>query len=194
MSRPRLVFLFSGHMIDRRGRTSPRFPPDKEPAAAAAIEAALDELHAGSSDLGVTEGACGGDILFAEAMLRRGAALNLHLPSVEPKFIEVSVEFAKPASERRDDWRERYVGIARHARTRVRTMPYELGPLPAGADPYERCNLWMLDNALAYGPENVRFVCLWDGEGGDGPGGTGHLRREVRRRGGEERWIDIGTL
>ena len=28
---PRLVFLFTGQMIDKKGRSEPRFPPDKEP-------------------------------------------------------------------------------------------------------------------------------------------------------------------
>ena len=32
---PRQVVLFSGHMIDAPGREKPRFPPDKEPIAAA---------------------------------------------------------------------------------------------------------------------------------------------------------------
>jgi hypothetical protein len=37
ISAPRQVFLFSGHMIDAADRSPARFPPDKEPLAAAAI-------------------------------------------------------------------------------------------------------------------------------------------------------------
>jgi hypothetical protein len=188
------VLLFSGHMIDRSDRPSPRFPPGKEPGAAAAIEAALEDFGAGSDDVGITEGACGGDILFAEAMLRRGAALDLHLPFDEPTFIEKSVAYDKPDSPLPDRWLERYQRMARHAKSRVRVMPDELGPLPADTDPYERCNLWMLEDALAFGGERVRFICLWDGGGGDGPGGTAHMRSEVRRRGGAEEWIDIRAV
>jgi len=47
------VFLFSGHMIDKAGRTPPRFPPDKEPVAAKAISDKLDELEAGPVDLAI---------------------------------------------------------------------------------------------------------------------------------------------
>ena len=66
---PRYVFLFSGHMIDAPGRCRPRFPPDKEKIAAQAIAKKLDELGAGPGDLALCGGACGGDLLFAEACL-----------------------------------------------------------------------------------------------------------------------------
>lgn len=52
---PRQVFLFSGHMVDAADRTSPRFPQDKEPVAAAAIGALLDELDAGSNDRAISK-------------------------------------------------------------------------------------------------------------------------------------------
>lgn len=73
-------------------------------------------------------------------------------------------------------------------------MPEVLGPLPQGADPYERCNLWLLYTALALGIDKVRFICLWNGEGGDGPGGTAHMYREVNDRTGQVTWIDTGKL
>jgi hypothetical protein len=73
-------------------------------------------------------------------------------------------------------------------------MPDELGALPPRADPFERCNLWLLYSALARGLDKLRFICLWDGGGGDGPGGTAHLYREVERRTGHVTWIDTRTL
>ena len=48
--------LFSGHMIDAPGREVPRFPADKELAAAEAISEALDEIGASAGDLCI----CGG--------------------------------------------------------------------------------------------------------------------------------------
>src|SRR5262245_50825766 len=89
------VFLFSGHMIDAKDRSKPRFPPDREPIAASAIAAALDEFGAIAESLGITEGACGGDLLFAEAMLARGARLELRLPFDEVPFLRESVAFEK---------------------------------------------------------------------------------------------------
>ena len=35
----------------------------------------------------------------------------------------------------------------------IRIMPEELGPLPSGVDPFERCNLWLLYTTLAWGLE-----------------------------------------
>jgi hypothetical protein len=73
-------------------------------------------------------------------------------------------------------------------------MPEELGPLPSGVDPFERCNLWLLYSALSCGIDKVRFVSLWNGGGGDGPGGTAHMYNEVKRRTGRVTWLDIRTL
>ena len=54
-------------MIDAPDRSPPRFPPDKEPLAAAAIDKLLDELGAGTTDVAISSGACGGDLLFADS-------------------------------------------------------------------------------------------------------------------------------
>jgi hypothetical protein len=48
----------------------------------------------------------------------------------------------------------------------------------------------MLDLALRLGADNVDFICLWNGEGGDGPGGTRYMMDAVRNRGGRTRWLD----
>lgn len=187
------VFLFSGHMIDAKGRPTPRFPPAKEPIAAAAIAGALDELGAGPDALGITEGACGGDLLFAEAMLARGARLELRLPFDESTFLRESVAFEK-APTAPDRWSERFHAAETHPRTRMIVMPDVLGPTPQGTSPFERCNLWMLEDALAMGADRLCFVCLWDGGGGDGRGGTRHMVEEVRQRGGAVRWLDTRQL
>lgn len=73
---PRHVLLFSGHMIDAPDRLVPRFPANKEPIAASRIAEALDTLGAGDRDLALTQGACGGDLLFTEACLARGVRVR----------------------------------------------------------------------------------------------------------------------
>ena len=83
---PRYVFLFSGHMIDAPDRKSPRFPADKESAAARAIAGKLDELGAGPTDIALCSGACGGDLLFAETCLVRGVHLQIRIPFDEATF------------------------------------------------------------------------------------------------------------
>ena len=183
----RRVVLFSGHMIDAPDRSSPRFPPALEPKVGRALLDVVDRLGAGPSDTGISSGACGGDILFAEAVLARGVPLRLYLPFDEPTFLEKSVRFAG------DRWVDRYRAVA--ARSQPFLAPAILGPLPEGADPYERTNLWMLDEARRIAGPNLVFVCLWNGEGGDGPGGTRHMMDAVRSQpGGQVTWIDIRRL
>lgn len=180
------VLLFSGHMIDGPDREVPRFPPALEGAAARAIGAELDRLGAGPEDRAVASAACGGDILFDEAVLERGVPLAVYLPFDEPTFLRKSVE---PADDR---WPERFRAVV--ARARRFLAPEVLGPLPEGEDPYERTNRWMLDEARRLGGGRVVFLCLWNGEGGDGPGGTQHMMDAVRTAGGDVRWIDIRRL
>lgn len=58
----------------------------------------------------------------------------------------------------------------------------------------ERNNLWQLSTALSLGAEKVRFICLWDGRSGDGPGGTKHMLDGILKRTGQAFVIDTNTL
>jgi len=187
----RQVLLFSGHMIDAPGRTPPRFPADKEPIAAQKIAEVLEQLGAGPDDIAFTQGACGGDLLFTEAALKRGVKVQWLQPFDEPEFIEKSVVRCSEA------WRKRYLDARAKLPNPPRSTAEELGDPPPGAGdsyPYERCNLWLLYSALAQGIDKVRFICLWNGAGGDGPGGTEHMYNEVKRRTGQVTWLDTRTL
>lgn len=187
---PRQVIVFSGHMIDRPDRAEPRFPAGKAPAAAERIAAVLETLGAGPDDLALSQAAAGGDLLFIEACQRRGVRCEVLLPLDEPTFIERSI---LPSSDG-EQWRARFFDMLTKLAAPPRIMPVELGPEPAGVDPFERCNLWMLYTALACGIDKVRFVCLWNGGGGDGPGGTAHMYNEVKRRTGRVTRIDTRDL
>ena len=185
---PQQVVLFSGHMIDAPDRPEPRFPADKEKIAAAAIAAALEKLNAGADDVALCGGACGGDLLFAEAALERRLKLELRLAFDEPTFLQKSVSFAP------GNWTERYFKVKSHPNCTVLVMPEVLGGLPPGVDPFARLNLWQLYTSLAWGPEKVRFVCLWNRKGGDGPGGTQHMFETVQQYSGRVYVIDTTTL
>lgn len=178
---PRQVLLFSGHMLDAPGRAVPRFPPAAVPQATEDIEALLAKLQAGPQDLALTQGANGGDLLFAEACLRRGVPLRLLLPLPEPAFLAASV---LPAADG-PAWAQRFQAV----KAALAAPPAVLAKAPGDAtSPHEvfvRCNLWLLDEALVHGPERLRFIALWNGQGGDAPGGTAHMAAEVRRRGGQ---------
>lgn len=195
---PEQVILFSGHMVDKPDRPEPRFPAGKVEAAARRIGEALDGLHAGPSSLALCQAAAGGDLLFLEACLKRGVRCQVLLPLPEPEFIRQSIL----PSTGGDAWRRRYFDVktalenqpAAQGPTPLRIMPDELGPLPPGVDPFERCNLWLLYTTLAWGIDRARFVCLWNGGGGDGPGGTEHMYKEVGKRTGRVTHIDTRDL
>ncbi len=184
---PRQVLLFSGHMVDAPDRPTPRFPLAKEAGARAALEQALAALEAGPEDIALTQGAAGGDLLFTEAALARGVRVQWLQPLPEPEFIQRSVLCSAGA----EGWRARYFAAKARLAEEPRCMPQELGPPPRGVSVWERGNQWLLHTTLAYGPEKARGVVLWDGGGGDGPGGTRHMVEEIRRRTGRVSWINI---
>jgi tetratricopeptide (TPR) repeat protein len=187
---PRQVVLFSGHIVDAPDRPTPRFPPAKVDAAARRIAEELARLGAGPEDLAITQGAAGGDLLFAEAALDLGMQLQLLQPFEQARFLQASVAPSGQA------WQQRYDAVvARLAPARpILSAPQALGPAPADVDPYARCNLWLLNTALAAGIDRVRMIALWDGAKGDGPGGTEHMVSEVKRRTGRTVVIDTQGL
>ncbi len=183
---PVQVFLCAGHMIDRPGRPEPRFPPEMEEEVRQRIDAALTKLNANANDMVITPGvACGGDILFIEACLQRGLKVDAYLPFAEARFIEESVSFAG------DHWVERFYQIRQHPNVTFHLQPERVGPVPAGDNPFARNSRWALYSTLCYGIERVRLIVLWDGKGGDGPGGTGHMVKEVRQMGGIVEHLNI---
>jgi len=187
INEPRQVFLFSGHMVDAPDRSPARFPPEKEQHAAAAIAKLLDALGAGADDVAISSGACGSDLLFAEACLQRKLQVEIYLPFAEEEFLKSSVDFAG------NHWRDRFFAVKKQAQA-WRIMPQELRPTPARQDPFAGVNLWMLGEALAYGKKKVCFICLWDRRAGDGPGGTKHLHDAVVQGGGKAYVLDTTKL
>lgn len=187
---PRQVFLFSGHMIDATGRATPRFPNDKSGIAAEKIAEVLAALGASKNDLALTQGAAGGDILFAEACAKRGVRIQLLQPFPEAEFIQRSIL----PSEQGESWRTRYFTLKTQLKNPPRSMPDALGDIPEDMNPYERCNLWLLYTALACGIDKVRFICLWNGGDADGRGGTAHLYQEVNNRTGQVTWLNTRKL
>ena len=135
--------------------------------------------------------ACGGDLLFAEACQELGVRMHWLQPFAEPDFMLRSVIRCG------ESWRQRYLDARKQLQLPVLSAPQELGEPPSYAGDgyaYERCNLWLLYTALAWGIEKVHFVCLWNGSGGDGPGGTAHMYEEVAKRTGQVHWIDTREL
>ena len=116
--------------------------------------------------------------------------LRLLLPLAEREFVAASL---LPVADG-PAWHARFRAVVDRLDEAPREAPSALGPLAPGDDPYVRANLWLLDSALAFGAEKLRCICLWDGGGGDGPGGTRHLVDAVRAAGGRILRIDTSSL
>ena len=185
---PDRVFLFSGHRIDKPNSLEPRFPADKEVIAAKAIFSKLDELKASKNDLGLCGGACGGDLLFAEACLQHGVRMEIRIPFDEPSFVHQSVAYAG------DKWRDKYYNVKNHPNTKLYLMHEELPKAPKGKNVYARNNLWQLYTALAWTPEKVNFVCLWNRKEGYGVGGTKHMHDEVLKHFGKVHILETNQI
>lgn len=183
------VILGSGHRVDAPGRKVPRFPPEKETAVRDAMARQLDAWGVGAGDLAICGGANGADILLAEICRDRGARILLLLAFPVERFIEESVEL--PGS----GWTERFRALARDPRCEVRIQEEHLGPLPENLNAFERTNDWLLQTGLEEAkPGKPSLLLVWNGESGDGPGGTAHFRDTAAQLGLPIAVIDPTTL
>ncbi|GIJ57329.1 hypothetical protein [Virgisporangium aurantiacum] len=156
------VIVASGHLVDAPDRPVPRFPQERVPWVTGQIEAVFDEWQVGPSTTLICGGARGADIIAAEAALARGAHVVVCLALPPDRFVEQSVDL--PGT----DWAARFRRLLEVADVR------ELRDPPAGDEVFTRTNEWMVDLARSLHPE-PRAVLVWNGQAGDGVGGTAHM-------------------
>ncbi|MFZ3216645.1 MAG: RyR domain-containing protein [Candidatus Acidiferrales bacterium] len=180
------VVVFVGHMIDRPGRLSPRFPPQLESATFAAIRNRLKKLDAG---FGYASAACGSDILFHEAILERGGEIHVSLPFNREDFVADSVDIVPGA-----DWPTRFDRLLmRDPGVRVVTPERLYG----GSIVYDYGNRILQGLAAERADQlGARLICLavWDRKSGDGPFGTASTVQRWRKSGNRVEIIDITKL
>jgi class 3 adenylate cyclase len=163
------VVIFTGHMLDRPGRKTPRFPAGNEPEIRRQIVQQL-ELH--SAGLGYSSGACGADILFCEAMLARGGKIHLVLPCPAEAFKRLSVNFAGA------DWARRFDEVLERASSCCIANPGEAAASetkPISPVSFLYANRIITGLALLQARAldlELRTLAVWDGRPGDGLGGT----------------------
>ncbi|MEP7111562.1 MAG: tetratricopeptide repeat-containing protein, partial [Ferruginibacter sp.] len=189
--------LFTGHMLDKPGRQTARFPESKLAAVKQKIIEKIAEvsqvLDEGTVILGIAGGACGGDILFHETCRELKIKTQLFLAMPREDFLKASVSFAGP------DWITRFDKIYTNA-----DIPhFELSSkteLPKWLQKkgnysiWERNNLWELNSALVNGGMNMTLIALWDGKGGDGPGGTEDMVKQANDRGAKVIKIEMDKV
>lgn len=170
---PRVV-LFSGHMIDRPGRAQLRFPPRLEPAVYRAIHAWLERNR---GLIGFSSAACGADLLFLEAIRALGGETHVVLPYHQDEFIADSVEIGVAG-----DWRDRFE--RQLAASRV-VYASSSRPLHGGVA-YDYANHLVHGLGLVRAREletSIESLAVWDGQPGDGLGGTASAVRQWLQHG-----------
>lgn len=201
---PDRVLLFAGHMIDRPDRAQPRFPAAMQAKARQAIRTQIDQAigswPAGTRLLGIAGGASGGDLLFHEVCAELQIPTELYVPMAPTAYIAESVR-VHPSIDGTPSWIERFRAVLKQCEAAGRY--HQLGEseqLPTwasrlhGYSIWERNNRWMLQSALAYGADKLTLLVLWDGQGGDAPGGTQHMVEVAEASGAVVRRIDSRAL
>jgi class 3 adenylate cyclase len=180
------VVVFAGHLIDRPGRPTPRFPTSLERSARVAIRERLEAVHAG---FGYSSGACGADLLFLESLRELGAETNIVLPYNSGQFVNDSVDVVPGA-----DWGTRYQRMLASAHEVVTASEQRM----AGGQLSYEYTVLLLEGMAALraaelDTELVRLV-LWDGKAGDGPGGTASTVARWRAAGRDVEVIDLTAV
>ena len=170
------VIVVSGHMVDTPDRPQPRFPPERVPRVAGEVQAALERWDVGPGTTLVTGGARGADIVAAEAARDHGARLRIVLARQPDDFVKSSV--ALPGT----DWEERFYALLGQADVEVVGGPED--------DVYARTNNRILEAAHEI-DDRPHAIIVWNGDKGDGPGGTSDFAARLGRTSGDERLVVI---
>ena len=189
----RHYLLFTGHMIDKKDRATPRFPESIEPTVRAAIKEAVQSQKDKYGDRlkAIAGGACGGDILFHEVCAELGVEAELYLVLPREQFIVESVDFAG------NKWVDRFDDLFQKLPKQILSNTKDLPKWLQSKLDYtiwERNNLWMLNSALVCGGINMTMIAVWDGQGGDGAGGTEHMVQAAKSRGAKTIVLDVNML
>ncbi len=187
------VILFTGHRIDAEGREKPRFPREREDQARDMIAQAVSQEKDKSKGklLGISGGASGGDILFHEVCQQLDIPTRMYLVLPKIDYIEASVADGGPS------WVERFKRLFEVKQPEILS---DSGKLPRWLRSkkeysiWQRSNLWMLHNALELSKDNLTVIALWNGEIGDGPGGTEDMVKRAQARGATFIHLDARKL
>ncbi|MBM3458874.1 MAG: DUF4071 domain-containing protein, partial [Armatimonadetes bacterium] len=170
------VAVFTGHMVDRPDRPTPRFPSELEPVVARALRQRLLELEVGE---GYASAACGSDLLFLETLQDLGAQTHVVLPYEREAFLRESV-----LTSGDDTWRLRFDLALSRAGSHVTTVAPSA--VPADGLAYEYANRVLHGLASLRATElstDLVGIAVWDGQRGDLLGGTEATIRWWKKRG-----------
>ncbi len=170
------VIVGTGHRVDAPGRKTPRFP-NTDDTIAKARSWLREELQAEKSKTtgamsGICGAASGSDLLFHEVCAELKIPTTVVLPIPREDYCQQSVMDGGP------DWVEKF---NRLLDTRPVITLSDGAKLPAWAASipsygvFQRGNIWMMEDALLRASTDVTLLALWNGQAGDGPGGTADM-------------------
>ena len=176
------VVHYVGHMIAAPGGAG-RFAAESEERVAERIAACIDERGVG---YGFGSLACGADVLFAEALLRRGAELHVVLPFDKDEFKQISVARGGPS------WLARFDDcLARATSVNYATEDSYLGDDVLFAYT-SRLAMGLALLRATYLDTAVEQIAVWDGAPAEGIAGTSVDVAFWRARGSRTEVIDCG--
>jgi SMODS and SLOG-associating 2TM effector domain 1/Protein of unknown function (DUF4231)/Tetratricopeptide Repeats-Sensor len=200
--------VFSGHMIDPPGRVPERFPGHQEQTAKEQILEAIRAIKAvadgqGEQLIGLAGATDGGDVLFHEACAELGIDTEVFLPVPE-------LAYRATATSGWPGWVERYHAVLGWVRERAREKNKKEDGVHilaradqrptwlqgrAGYSTWQRSNRWILHHAWATTTVNrVTVLALWNGEPGDGPGGTADMVNTAQAGGADVIVLETGKI
>lgn len=162
------VVVTSGHMTDAPDRTEPRFPEVEVGRVRREVRDTLVRWGVGPGTTVISGGARGADLIVAQEAEVLGARVILFLAKPPEEFERDSVDV--PGT----DWGDQFQSMLRTAEVRV--LPRDRQP-GDGEQIYAATNDWMIDSArdLLRDGRIPNAIVVWNGQGGDGPGGTRHF-------------------
>ena len=176
------VIHYVGHMISAPGEAG-RFAAESEDLVAGRIADCIEQLAVG---YGFGSLACGADILFAEALLRRKAELHVVLPFDKDEFKQISVARGGRV------WLNRFDKCLKQAAS----VTYATDDSYLGDD-----ELFAYGGRLAMGlallratylDTEVEQIAVWDRLPAEGPAGTSAEVAFWQKRGSRTEVIDCG--
>ncbi|HEX2229000.1 MAG TPA: TRAFs-binding domain-containing protein [Candidatus Binatia bacterium] len=177
------VAAFTGHMVDAPGRPTPRFPQEKVGIVRNAIAERLKKHQIG---YGFSSAARGSDLVFIEELKKTGGCSRVFLPFPREQFKLTSVGYG---------WDGRFDKALRDVE--VIELSSEVPPEDKQPDAYSACNAKIIEEAIAKAKlldEQPILITVWNGNPGDGVGGTADAVHAWRDEGYTVEQIDISKL
>ena len=179
---PLPLVVFAGHAPDLPGQ-QPRFPPYAVPAVRETVEGALSAHHA---LVGMSSAAAGAELLFLDALRRRGGTAHIVLPWSQAEFRRTSVRPYEPAGGEPPQWEPLFDHAVEEAAT-VREIGQSFRNESGVGFEYQlEVIAGLALHAARVSRLDVQPMVLWDEKPGRGLGGTHSFVDFWRRRFGLE--------